>query len=290
MSDVLAVHGIRMHRSQRSTMQETWHAAVVDGLTNIRSGRAASVTLECAFYGHEYNDGKAVAEPEYTLADLRDGVETELVAAIGRALELAEEEDGPEGAAPGEDAPSLVAGDATKFSLPPAAQRALVFVQRSSLFEGRERSLVAYVKQVGRYLTDPDLRERVLAEFSAAMESRPRAVLAHSLGSVVAYEWLQQHDPDDAPHLITLGSPLGLEAVRTLLPRPPDRSRWPGRVPSWTNVAARWDAVASVKHLAPLYHPDIDDQLCDTPRRHAHSAVEYLRNVRTARALDHALT
>jgi hypothetical protein len=272
MVDVVAIHGMSMHRSQRTAMQQSWHAAMVDGLANIRSGHAGPLTVECAFYGHEYNDGKAGGEPDYAEIDLEPGTEEELLIAIGDALD---DEDG--------------GGEETKLYLPGAVQRALAAIERSSLFDGRDSRAIAFVKQVNRYLTDGNFRMLVHAEVSAAMEQSPRVVVAHSLGSVVAYDWLRANKPEHPPALITIGSPLGFAAVRRRVDRRYGPPGWPGQTRSWTNIAARHDAVAMVKELAPLYSPDIDDLPCDNPRKEAHSALTYLRNVRTARAVDAAL-
>jgi hypothetical protein len=253
------------------TMQETWQAAMVDGLRNIRSPFATTLALECAFYGHEYNDGKSYDGPEYTGADLEPGLETDLVIAIGAAAQDNEVEDG------------------SKLYLPGLLQRALVVIQRSALFEGRDAVLVSFVKQVSRYLNDADFRSLVHDEVAEAMARSPRLVIGHSFGSVIAYDWLRRNEVESPPALITLGSPLGLEAIRRRLERSADRSRWPGGTRSWTNIAAHHDAVAMVKKLAALYHPDIEDLPCDNPRASAHSALEYLGNVQVSRAINKAL-
>lgn len=252
-------------------MQDAWQAAMVDGLRNIRSGHADSLTVECAFYGHEYSDGKSDGDRQYAAVDLEPGLETEFVEAIAAGLQG---DGGDEG---------------KKLYLPGGLQRALVAIQRSPLFEGRDSVLVSFVKQVSRYLEDAEFRSRVHDEVAQAMARSPRLVIGHSLGSVVAYDWLQRNRVENPPALVTLGSPLGLEAIRRRLDQPLDRSRWPGDVRSWANIAAGHDAVAMVKELAPLYHPDIVDQPCANPRASAHSAVTYLTNVRTARAIDKAL-
>ncbi|MCP2279722.1 hypothetical protein [Nocardia amikacinitolerans] len=270
MADIVAIHGIQQHRSSRQAMHDAWLAAIVEGLRNVRSVHADSLTLECAFYGHEYNDGKSGAEPSYAAIDVKPGFEEELVEAIAAALPEADSE-------------------GKKLYLPNTLQKALVAIQASRLFEGVDSVLISFVKQVHRYLTDAELQARVLEEFSRAMAGSPRLVIGHSLGSVVAYDWLQRNEIDSPPALITLGSPLGFEAIRRRRHQPQDRSRWPGRVPSWTNIAAGHDAVAMVKKLAALYHPDIVDQPCDNSRSAAHSAISYLKNVRTARAIDKAL-
>lgn len=267
--DVVAIHGINAERCLRREMLTAWRTAMVAGLENVRSTRASTLSLDLGFYGHEYNDGeKAVGEPPFTAADLKQGLETELAIAIGESLIAT---DGVE-----ED---------KKLYLPGSLQRALVALQGSELFGGQVAGLISFVKQVSRYFDDTGFRARVHAEVAAAMGAAPRVVIGHSLGSVIAYDWLQHNRTDPEPVLVTIGSPLGLEAIRARLDRPPNRSRWPGEVRSWTNIAAHHDAVAMVKQLRPLYHPYVLDQPCDNPRKTAHSAEEYLRNVRVARAL-----
>ncbi|MDX3071521.1 hypothetical protein [Streptomyces sp. MI02-7b] len=270
MVDIVAIHGINMHRSQRAVMQQSWLAATVNGLANIRSPLAATLSLECAFYGHEYNDGKAGGEPGYTAIDLEPGLEEELLIHFGTALEQ----------------DSGGSRQDTKFYLPGAVQRALVAIQRSDLFDGRDSRAIAFVKQVNRYLTDRDFRKLVHLEMSAAMEHTPRVVIGHSLGSVIAYEWLRENKPANPPALITLGSPLGLEPIRRRLDPSYGPLGLPDRVRSWTNIAAGHDAVAMVKKLGPLYSRDIRDLPCDNPRKSSHSALTYLENVRTARVLE----
>jgi hypothetical protein len=271
MVDIVAIHGISMHRSLRTTMQRDWHAAIVEGLTNVRSPHARTLSTECAFYGHEYNDGKAGGEQDYDATDLEPGFEAELVLAIGAGLDDAHD-------------------DKAKLYLPDIMQRALAAIQRSELFEGRDSFLISFVKQVNRYLSDPGFRSLVHAEIGAAMAQSPRLLIGHSLGSVIAYNWLRENDTDYPVALITLGSPLGFEAIRRRVGWRHDGPGWRRQVLSWTNIAAGHDAVAIVKELAPLYSPDILDLPCDNPRKSAHAALSYLVNVRTARAIDRALS
>src|SRR6478672_6910712 len=223
MVDIVAIHGINLHRSLRTTMQRDWRNAIVEGLSNVRSQHAGTLSVECAFYGHEYNDGKAGGEPEYAAIDIQPGLETELVLAIGAAVGEADD-------------------DRTKLYLPGVIQRALVIIQRSELFNGRDSFLISFVKQVNRYLSDPDFRALVHTELAAAMAESPRLVIGHSLGSVIAYNWLRENEPTHPVARITLGSPLGLEAIRRRVGCDNDRSCWPGQIRSWTDIAAGHDA------------------------------------------------
>ncbi|KAA0926278.1 MULTISPECIES: hypothetical protein [unclassified Rhodococcus (in: high G+C Gram-positive bacteria)] len=273
MVDIVAIHGISQHRSSRTAMHDAWRTAAVEGLRNIRSRHADSLTLECAFYGHQYNDGKLLGELHYGAVDLHCGFESELAFAIAEALN-------DDGDASAQD---------PKLYLPGSLQRVLAAIQASNLFEGLDTLLISYVKQVRRYLEDPVFQSMVAAEVEQAMSQSPRLVVGHSLGSVIAYDWLQRNSVKNPPALLTIGSPLGLASIRRRLRPPLVEPRWPGNVRSWTNIAAEHDAVAMVKELGPTCHPAIDDQPCTNPRRGAHSALNYLTNVQTARAIHQAL-
>ena len=76
---------------------------------------------------------------------------------------------------------------------------------------------------------------------------RPRIVIAHSLGTVIAYEALWAHPELTVDLLITLGSPLGLShGVFPRLEPPPtaDGGARPPGVRRWVNVADVGDLVA----------------------------------------------
>ena len=270
MVDVVAVHGMALGRTHRSEMAELWHAALVEGLKDERSPHADTLTVECAFYSHRYHDGKDDAEEAYTGADLEAGFETKLVLAVGDALP--------------DDAPTN-----GKPYLPSSVQSALGRVQAAELFRGLDGMFISFVKQVKRYLHDEEFAAAVRQEVGRAMAAEPRVVIGHSLGSVVAYDWLRRNPVSRPTALVTLGSPLGLEAVRRRLLGHRLWDAWPGGVTSWTNVAAREDAVAMVKELGPLYHVQVVDRLCRNPRLSAHSVRHYLSNVWTASAVIEAL-
>ncbi len=101
-------------------------------------------------------------------------------------------------------------------------------------------------RDVGAYLRGP--REAVHARFTAAFERHaPQVVIAHSLGSVVAYEALWADPSLRVDLLITLGSPLALPGAvfPRLRPAPVDgRGARPPGVGRWINLADRGDLVA----------------------------------------------
>ncbi|GAA3069148.1 hypothetical protein [Streptosporangium carneum] len=77
--------------------------------------------------------------------------------------------------------------------------------------------------------------------------NRPKVVIAHSLGSVVAYETLWANPDLRVDLLVTLGSPLGMRNVifERLLPAPVNgQGRKPPGVGRWVNVADKDDIAA----------------------------------------------
>jgi hypothetical protein len=110
----------------------------------------------------------------------------------------------------------------------------------------------------------------------------PIVVIAHSLGTILGYDVLCS--PEFAGRrirlLLTAGSPLGLEKVRTQM----NDGRGPGQLPSgirlWSNWADRWDPYAGWdRTMADDFEPPprIEDHLdVDNPRWNNHDLPGYL--------------
>lgn len=263
-----------MNRKSRSTMAEQWRRSMVTGLRNVRFRGADAVEVECAFYGHLYNDGKAVGDRAYEVSDLEPGLERELFLAIGAS-----------------GAVTPQAGGATKAWLPERVQGAVRRIEGSGTLDGVVARVIGLIKQVGRYFSDPVFAGLVHEEMDKAMATAPRVVVAHSLGSVIAYDWLRRREPGTVPALVTIGSPLGFRGIRLALAPGSDGAPlpWPG-VERWVNVAATEDAIATVKVLNGLFDGEIRDESASNTRRAAHSALKYLENYKTSDAIKDALS
>ena len=147
------------------------------------------------------------------------------------------------------------------------------------------------VDMVATMTTVPDLRERVWARIDAVVGPDTRVLVGHSLGSVVAYNALRRNPDWSVDTLVTLGSPLGQEVVRSQLDPPLSPSGgdgWPGSVRRWVNVAAIGDRAAAVHRLAPLYDERIEDVRVDNGHR-AHDPEPYLNAAATGAAVAAAL-
>lgn len=132
------------------------------------------------------------------------------------------------------------------------------------------------------------LRERLL------VGGGPFVVIAHSQGSMIAYDVLRELSDSDGVHvplLVTIGSPLGLDEVQDRLRtfRGGRPLEFPACVTRWVNVAEHLDPVAADPALSNDTESwariiDVHGLLLnpDAPR-HPHSASGYLRSAEVQR-------
>ncbi len=105
------------------------------------------------------------------------------------------------------------------------------------------------------FLFDPDHRRQMEDVFLARLRSGggPFVVVAHSQGTMIAYDVLRQlRKADiDVRLFVTIGSPLGLPPVRSAFKQwtKQDRLPFPPCVSEWLNVAAVGDVVALDRDL-----------------------------------------
>lgn len=117
-------------------------------------------------------------------------------------------------------------------------------------------------------------------------------LVAHSMGSVIAYDVLRMLERDEPSlridHLVTAASPLGLAKVKLKFEAEHDTLRVPNNVAAWTNLADGEDVVAIMGDLATDYSPNetgirIDDRrVMNAYRRpggepNHHKSYAYLR-------------
>jgi hypothetical protein len=153
-----------------------------------------------------------------------------------------------------------------------------------------ERLVVKALRQVTLYLTDESIRERVQSRVAEHIGPETEVVIAHSLGSVVAYEAAHRLERP-LPLLVTVGSPLGLRNIvyNRIRPQPPIV---PPLVRRWVNLADRDDLVAARPDLTALF-PGADGVLesgytVDNGSK-PHEAAFYLAKPQVGAAIARAL-
>jgi pimeloyl-ACP methyl ester carboxylesterase len=143
--------------------------------------------------------------------------------------------------------------------------------------------------QIGRFLAAGDVRQTVRARVDEILGPDTDLVVAHSLGTIVAYQVLAGR-PELTPALITIGSPLATPlAFDRLRPAPVDGvGVWPGGVRSWTNVAAVGDPACGGRGFGGRFGERVVEHLVDNGHR-AHDPQPYLNAPVTGRAVAAAL-
>lgn len=243
---IVGVHGIGKYRYFAETgsvggaaerMRLRWNRYLHAGLYGKGAPYAGeSYVTEIAYYAHLLNDRRR--EPSRDLRRMEP--EEKLVAAAWlKELDLGRFDLGRLGdvrAAAGETLTGLL--------------RRLAAWAVDRLGERAEDIAVTFVPEVAAYFASGQAAARVKACEALAdtiRRRRPRVLIAHSLGSVVAYETMWANPELDIELLITLGSPLGMRNVvfERLLPTPLDgRGRRPPNVRRWVNIADKDDIVA----------------------------------------------
>jgi hypothetical protein len=129
-----------------------------------------------------------------------------------------------------------------------------------------ERALVANLHEVEAYTTWPNRRRLVRERVAEVIRrERPTVLIAHSLGSYVAYETLHAHPDLEVELLMTAGSPLRVPSLlRRLEPGlRAGRGARPAGVRRWVNLADVGDLVAVPRKLREVFPVDADET-CDT--------------------------
>jgi hypothetical protein len=162
--------------------------------------------------------------------------------------------------------------------------------------DGMAKSMAAETNRrsmelLARYFTDPAVKDRIHGRLEHHLGPDTRVVVAHSMGTVLAYQVLAARD-DLELDLITLGSPLGTPGLvlDQLDPAPVDgKGVWPAAVRRWTNVAAEGDlATLAAPQLAPVFGDAVQDAYVFNGR-HPHAIEPYLNSAATGAALAAAL-
>ncbi|MGW2372005.1 hypothetical protein [Kitasatospora sp. NPDC001683] len=270
-------------------LRAAWWPALSDGLRRAGAeGLVPEADLAMAFYGDLFRPAGqmlAVGDLPYTAEDVEEGFERELLAAWWRAA--------------AETDPDVVPPDAqdTLVSTPRSVQAGLRALSGSRFFaDVALRLMVADLKQVRAYLTDQEMRERLRGRVAGVIGPETRVVVAHSLGSVVAYEALCALPGHGVRALVTIGSPLGVRNLvfDRLQPAPTGsgrdaRGHWPGGEELvWTNLAGTGDVVALVKDLRPVFGARLRSGVVDNGV-HAHDATSYLTDAMCGRAIAEGL-
>lgn len=139
------------------------------------------------------------------------------------------------------------------------------------------------LKQAFFYLKRPFATQAVDEIVQPVLAKGPCVVVAHSLGTVVAFKLLRALK-QEVPLFVTMGSPLPLLSVQSALGRP---RCVPGGVKRWLNGVDRDDFVTLGKGLTAESFADGIENIMDIDNGNdAHAVEKYLRNSAICRAIS----
>ncbi|QXN90134.1 hypothetical protein KV110_32625 [Nocardia iowensis] len=265
MATIVLVHGIAQEQAAADTLEAQWLPGLAGGVRNHgdheladrlwRNGVPGEISARMAFYGNQFlakgAQGGAVGDLDEEQLELMEQLaELWLENAAEHASDQRDRLTAQRLAAvPPPDARAQGA----KAALRPALN-ALVRLRWFAPFGIglAEKFVVRALSQVTRYFTDDAVRQYAQQQVLTHVGPDTKLVIAHSLGSVVAYEAL--HHVDQEVTLLTMGSPLGLRTViyDRLRPQP---CTVPKAVAGWYNLVDRDDLVAAHLDLAPYFPP-----------------------------------
>jgi hypothetical protein len=304
MRTLVFIHGRNQQGKDAVKMKQDWLDALRDGLA------AQGLTLPIPetqvrfpYYGdtlHGLVSGVAPDQVAKVIVRGEEGGGPEEAAFIVGVLEEAARERGVT------DAEVRAAGEAA-LAADPAASGVQV-IERGPLNWGwvqgllsaidrhtpgtSGRILAAVARDAHRYITGAGVRDAIDTGVVQALTPGGEAVVvAHSLGSVVAYSLLRREGEREGwkvPLLVTLGSPLGISPFK----RPLSPLKHPACVRRWFNAMDPDDVVPL--HPLDATHfgvepPIVNKTDVENGRDDPHDVLAYLRDPDVAREIHDAL-
>ena len=280
------VHGMRQEGKIADDLKKEWEDAV-NAAWETRNLTKPSYTLEMPFYGDVLND--LVEEVRDSSADITargeggPGTFTPFEAELIREMGANEGITDPE--IQEELGQEVVARGPANWEWVQAIARLL------------ERNVPAlgllglkFVRQVDGYLTRPHIQQAVDDVVRPSLLQGSTVVVAHSLGTIVAYLLLRKAGENaKIPLFVTLGSPLGIDAVKQNLL--PPSLRVPAGVAKWLNGTDERDYVALHSRLDRDTFAENIENVSDLHNREsdAHAIVDYLSDDTVCRRIHTAL-
>lgn len=292
---IIGVHGIGKQQLGPAQLERVWKPALWDGMYAAGARKDTGLRLRIAYYGGLFLQSPVLpvtVDPAAkgtggNAGDTADGRFEDMSAPELSALTDAVEE------AVGAQALAAAQASAAKgYTRTPQPVQGLLRALDQRFGVGAGVLYLGSLRQVRSYLCDPVLKSKtdaIVDETIDTVDVEPgggcRVLMGHSLGSVVAWEYVRRHPEREWPLLLTVGSPLGLRMVRQLLPDQgfgTDPARRP-QLRRWVNVRDERDPVTCAGPLKRWW-AGVEEELVDNGGD-AHSISRYLGKEQSGAAI-----
>lgn len=273
MSVITGVHGVSLQRLKREAMTAAWLRHLRDGLQMADHSAPSAPPLSLVFFDD-------LVMPTATVADAARAKGRDLIGSVEAmdADELADFADAAADLLSPEELAQAATLAAKAYTRVPVSVAALLAALDRRFGSAGVVLLLWEFKQVRRYLKDAAIKAAVDRRVREGVTGDCRVLLGHSLGSVVAFEYVRQQPGHHLELLLTVGSPLGLRMVRDRLAEVQYGSdaAWgiPVNVGHWVNVRDIHDPVACAGDLHRWW-PGVVDRHVNNGSD-AHAAERYL--------------
>jgi hypothetical protein len=239
------IHGRDQQGKDAAVLQNSWEEAFYEGLDKARLGRIKDLVVKFPFYGDTLN--RLVRELD---APLLVDVATKGASTDDDAVEFSGDLLAEIATNAGISDDDIAAGANMSVQEKGPLNWAWVHAILRALDKDSpfgDSVLDGFTRDVYVYLTYPAVAKQIdVLVADAIPQDEPCVVVAHSLGTIVAYRLLSDlAEKVNVRGLITVGSPLGLTSIRAHLTSP---LAMPMGVKLWQNAFDKRDVVA----LRPL--------------------------------------
>jgi len=279
---LVCVHGRAQEGKDPIALKAEWLDALADGLSqNNLTLPISEKEIRFPFYGdalYDMSEGKPSDEVASVIVrgQTADDAEKRFIRAV---VEEIRQKAGITDAQVAETSGDLVV---EKGPLNWAWTQAILRTLDRNVPYASGESIAIFTHDVYQYLTNPDIRQAIDDGVSAAITPGVETVVvAHSLGTVVAYNLLRQRGAGQGwkvPLFVTVGAPLGVTAIRKIVRNLAPPTRCPECVGHWFNAMDTRDVVA----LYPLDPTSF-------PLEPAVPAIENNRDVRNKTSNRHGI-
>lgn len=291
---IIYVHGIAQERKDPTALKAEWDQSFRQGLAAAGMAWPAGAATVLPYFGDTLSEKTAEIDRGEAVGLIRRGSTAAEEASKYEFYNefLTQLADGK-----GVSTADLVGEDGQPVERGPQNWRWVLALTRrlNKIGPIADWSIDTFTRDVWVYLLHNQVRQPIHAIVDQAIPAaEPCVVVSHSLGTVVAYNVLTERGSrDNVRAWITLGSPLGIEAIYRRLPSSltPVPRRAPAGIASWYNARDPEDIVAL--HEIPVAKfggaPAVENSShVDNPTSNQHGIIGYLSDAAVAKRIAEA--